>query len=59
MGKLSIAIALFLAVMIGLEHLSKWLITGISRDFGDGVFVGFVLAASALALAEKVNPKRR
>ena len=58
MGKLTVAIVIFAAMILGLFHLSKWLITGISSDFGDGVFVGGILTAALFVLAEKFNPKR-
>ena len=54
--KLLINIAVTVVTMFGLYRLCQWLITGVSADFGNGVFVGAMFIVFLFAAVEKFAP---
>lgn len=54
-----VAYALCTAGMIGVYFIVRFLATGISPDFGLGVFIGFMLCALLFWINERIDRRAR
>jgi len=51
-------VVLCLSGMLGFAWICRYLVYGVSRDFGIGVGVGFALAVILIYLAQRADGKR-
>ena len=55
--RLLLQIFVGIPAMIGLYFLCRWLVTGISSDFGTGLYVGIMLAIGLMWAVWKLDPQ--
>ena len=55
--RMALQIFIGIPVMVGLYFVCRWLATGISMDFGLGLFTGLMVAFGLVWLVQKIDPK--